>query len=1065
MKKKYCTLAVAALAFAGLSATAVGSSLTTQGTAAQQSSLVSESPVVASVEMTEWNFDTSNPVTIDDLYYYLDKTNGIAECAGIVTRNTLTELKVPDSISVDGVDYTVVSLSKKSYGYNYDDSVRTVTLPKTLQRIGNHSFRYCRNITSMTIPESVTEVGQSIFDGCNNLKGVHLLSKTPPTCLGSLSGPSNLTIYVPNDPDAESVSKPTFHKYRTANIWSNYLLVAEDPLALEIDVVDPGTLGKLVIENAGYLQEVNKLTVRGELNADDWSKMREMSNLIEVDLSGLVNEVIPGSLFSDKWAITKVILPEKLKKIDSYAFHRSGISGIVFPETLESIGYESFSDCSGLSSIVLPNSVTSLDQYCFACSGNLREVTLSENLTSIPYHAFSGCDIRELTLPSNIITINSYAFSSNKKLAKINFSENLETIGSSAFSSCDSLTSVEMPARLRKINGSAFAGCGKLESITLNEGLESLQGGVFSNCDLLTDVVIPSSVTYCSNAFEYCDGLKNLRVLAVIPPTTNGNCPMYGVNLNDVTLHVPYWSTTEYLDASGWSQFKTVEPSYDMPQNIVINKDFDFALSQDIPEDYRPNINLVRTGDSYTDKWGYGDYFHGNLTIGSRSKLPVNGFKITYSPYAKWCSDYDYWYQYRYGSENWRNTPYNPTSLIVKGVMRAENVDLEMLLRKSEWQFISFPFDVNVSDIVPADPTTQWVIREYSGEKRAAQAMDETWVNVASDAVLQAGKGYVMHCYNKSEYDGTSEIASFNVKPVVESVNRQAIFIYTDREVALEENLAEFEHDRSWNLIGNPYPSYYDTRFLDFTAPITVWNRSAGNYMAYSPVDDKYILAPGESFFVQRPVDQETITFLNGGRQTYRHARTLEVAEAPIRANMVMAPRTVYNILIKGDETVDRTRVVINEAATFDYELSRDAGKFMGGVEAGIQLFTINGDVRYAINERPLGGGEVALGVTVGKTGNYTVSLAEVMDGDVYLEDMLTGKTVKLNDESYTFTADEGELLNRFKLHFGQLDHTGIDAIGAGIENADKDFTLDGKPAEEGYKGIVVSKNRKSLRK
>ena len=75
--------------------------------------------------MTEWNFDTSNPVTIDDLYYYLDKTNGIAECAGIVNRNTLKELKVPASISVDGVDYTVVSLSnRRQY---YQDSVRTVS--------------------------------------------------------------------------------------------------------------------------------------------------------------------------------------------------------------------------------------------------------------------------------------------------------------------------------------------------------------------------------------------------------------------------------------------------------------------------------------------------------------------------------------------------------------------------------------------------------------------------------------------------------------------------------------------------------------------------------------------------------------------------------------------------------------------------------------------------------------------------------------------------------------------------------------------------------------------------
>lgn len=366
MKKKYCTLAVAALAFAGLSATAVGSSLTTQGTAAQQSSLVSESPVVASVEMTEWNFDTSNPVTIDGLYYYLDKTNGIAECAGIVNRNTLTELKVPASISVDGVDYTVVSISRKSYWYNYDDSVRTVTLPNTLQRIGQYAFSYYRNITSLTIPESVIEVGQYILSGCDNLKEVHLKSKTPPTCLGNLYGPSNLIVYVPNDPDAESVSKPTFHKYRTADVWCNYLLVAEEPLALEIDVADPGTLGKLVIENAGYLQEVNKLTVRGELNADDWSKMKEMSNLIEVDLSGLVNEAIPSSQFSRRWAITKVKLPKNLKTINNDAFYNSGISGIVFPETLESIGYESFASCYGLTSIVLPNSVTSLGSYCFS---------------------------------------------------------------------------------------------------------------------------------------------------------------------------------------------------------------------------------------------------------------------------------------------------------------------------------------------------------------------------------------------------------------------------------------------------------------------------------------------------------------------------------------------------------------------------------------------------------------------------------------------------------------------------------------------------------------------------
>lgn len=601
-----------------------------------------------------------------------------------------------------------------------------------------------------------------------------------------------------------------------------------------------------------------------------------------------------------------------------------------------------------------------------------------------------------------------------------------------------------------------------MESLVLNEGLERLEDGSFNVCHLLTDVVIPSSVTFCSGAFSNCIGLKHLRVLAVIPPTTGGSGPMSNVNLNDVTLHVPYWSTTEYLDASGWSQFKTVEPSYDMPQNIIINKDFDFALTQDIPEDYRPNINLVRTGNGYTDKWGYSNCFHGNLTIGSRSKLPVNDFKMTYSPYAKRVMDQHY-YDLDRGNDRWERTSYNATSLIVKGEMRAENVNLEMLVQKKEWQFVCFPFDVNMSDITPLDPTTQWVIREYSGEKRAAQAMDETWVNVPSDGVLKAGKGYVMHCYNKNSFENSDDIAAFSVTPVKESVNRQAIFLSTDRTVALEENLSEFEHDRSWNFIGNPYPSYYDTRFLDFTAPITVWNRRIGKYMAYSPVDDKYILCPGESFFVQRPVDQESITFLNGGRQTYRYARTLEVEESLSRPTMVLAPRKVYNILLNGEESVDRTRIVINESATFEYELSRDAGKFMGGNPEGSLLYSLNGDVRYAINERPLGGGIVDLGMSIGLSGTYTLSLAEVSEDEVYLLDRETGKTVLLTAEGYTFTAAAGEVTSRFAILFSN-NVTGIEAVETNDEET-LGVTPEGIAADDNYKGIVIKKARKTIKK
>ena len=140
-----------------------------------------------------------------------------------------------------------------------------------------------------------------------------------------------------------------------------------------------------------------------------------------------------------------------------------------------------------------------------------------------------------------------------------------------------------------------------------------------------------------------------------------------------------------------------------------------------------------------------------------------------------------------------------------------------------------------------------------------------------------------------------------------------------------------------------------------------------------------------------------------------------------------------------------------------------DASKFMSSDMDVPQLFTLNGDVRYAINERPLAGAEVTLGFRVGKAGEYVLRITNSTEGEVYVEDRLTGKTVLLTDQGYKFEAEAGENLNRMVLHFGPLAPTGIDGVDADKADADNGVTLDGKPVGEGYKGIVVKKNRKSF--
>lgn len=464
------------------------------------------------------------------------------------------------------------------------------------------------------------------------------------------------------------------------------------------------------------------------------------------------------------------------------------------------------------------------------------------------------------------------------------------------------------------------------------------------------------------------------------------------------------------------------------------------------------------------DANGNSNYERGNLTVSSRSKLAINDFDMIFSPYAKYYLDENI--RWNDQSNSYR-TKYNGTSLIVKGEMRAENVTLNLYNRRGMWQFVTFPFDVKVSDIVPESENTSWVVRGHSGAMRAAGKNDSVWVNLKADDVLEAGKGYIMHCYNPD-----NDLVKFRVSPLTTTVNRQLLFASGDRTLSLEENLSEFEHNRSWNLIGNPYPSFYDTRFMEFGAPFMVWNSSAQNYYAYNPADDAYILSPGEALFVQRPVDQKDITFLKDGRQINQYARTLldETTQARARGKEGVL-RSVFNLTLSGENTSDRTRVVLNDEASMTYEMNKDAAKFASTVPTVAQIYSWNGESRYAINERPTGSGIVNLGVHCGTKGTYTIALANAVDGQVILEDKLMNISTEITaDKGYSFEAEAGDDDSRFVLHItrgigGGDDTTGINGITTETGEKQEVYSLDGIKMNAAKKGVYIQNGKKIIKK
>lgn len=1048
--------------------------------------------VSSNQSIDDWAFNTSQRYTIDNMGYYLDQEHKVAACSGMQTENAdVTDLVIPSTVRYSGVTYAVVALYDNRYNQN---KVRTLTLPRTLRHINDGGLSDYRAITDLEIPANVERMGENIVYNCPQLQRIKVNAEVPPT-LGSLDNNSYhedgyrtyhyIRIVIPRE---------SFHAYRLVNAWNtdyNVLIGGDEGITVSTGKIAAGDLGHVVVEEAGYLQEVNKLIIEGELNADDWSKIKQMTNLTELDLSKALIDEIPSNAFSGRWAIDKVVLPPTLKKIGTYAFASTSLTSVNIPDNVEAIEQYAFSQVKQLQEVHLPDSLTSLGRYAFEKCRSLRTVKIPTKLKEIPWYAFDGCkslqsvelhdsitsfgdysfrscDLREITLPKSTTWVGGSAFNGNANLSKVTLNEGLVDIWTYAFQNT-AIDTLNCPSTLRNIYSNAFRDCTNLRQINLNEGLTRIESGALAN-NKATEIVLPSSLEYCAGgAFYDCDSLVTIEARSVMPPNTDGNCPLSGTDLTKAVLYVPVWSLSEYQLATGWNQFYTFRTSDFMPQYVKVNKDFYFTLRDELAPDYRPDIELTVTNNQITDSQGNSDYQHGNLTISGRSKLAVNDFSMVLSPYAKFSYERE---RYGYYIDN---KHLRPTSLIVKGEMRAENVTINLWNATNRWQFVSFPFDVKVSDIVPVDSTTSWVIRGHSGAERAAGNAAAVWQNLSADDVLQAGKGYIMQCYkpsnnsrsmNKGSFvpfkmdfndNNSSEVALFTVRPLTTTVNRQQIFNADNRTVALEEHLAEFEHNRSWNLIGNPYPSYFDTRFLDFGAPFMVWNSNNQNYEAYSPADDSYILAPAEAFFVQRPVDQENITFLKDGRQTDRYARTLveeEPASAPQRIRAAYdsnthtaAQRTVFNItLAKDGQQADRTRVVINEAATMQYDLSRDAAKFTGTEPAVSQIFTINGATRYAINERPLNNGQALLGLHFGTDGTYTIGLSNQPDGQVTLEDRLTGTKLQLNGTAgYSFTAKAGDSTDRFVLHFDAVA-TGINAATANeADRNDDTYTLDGR--------------------
>ena len=936
---------------------------------------------------------------------------------------------------------------------------KTTVIPNTVKCIGRDAFQGF-SITSITIPGSVTSIEYGAFP--QSLGKLVCEAQTPPSVEANYSLGNIVIVYVP---------KGCKDAYRAVNPWSDKILIdgSEETVAVE---TTPGMLGEDILKSpkVKMLKDIYYLVVSGSVDNSDFELIKDlMPNLVTIDMAELEIESIPWGVFSGKKNFMGIVLPKSLKSIDGYAFQgcinlelkslpegleRIGnyafagckfntlsfpttlksigdgafkecynLKDIVFNDGLQSIGKSAFKNCGDLTNIIIPDGITSISDSTFAGCSRVKEIKFGINLKTIHRAAFSGCRfISKLLFPKNLHSIAESAFYGCSALEHIDFEGELKYIGSEyetddeyyygnypygAFEGCTLLKTVELPKGLKNIYQRTFANCYSLTQVNIPEGVEFIGKKAFEGCSNLREVTLPSSLMQISsNPFAGCNKLSKVSCLALFPPQLkDGVLPEIETSFERI-LYAPGLTYSKYKLSNGWGLFDDVLPLDGVyPDQINIVQDNTILnLPDTLPEDYKPDLNILAYYFRNNSAYGY-IYGPSSLDLRGNDTLCLNNFNI----------------EIKNQPEYYVNTVHQ---LLNRAEVVAENVNVKMSLGqygyneygydyRTTWHFLSFPFDVKISDVTTK---CDWIVRRYDGAARAECDYNNTWVTVPQDGMLSAGEGYIWAC-NGGDFDLSA----------IDNENKNLIFSKDTCFTVLKEYISEADimSDNSWNLIGNPYPCYYDTREMIYTAPITVWDSNNGTYSAYSPVDDSYILQPFEAFFVQKPEGVDTIKFAPEGRQLSAVASEKEKVRALPRVYSTANKRDVVNLLLSNDRYTDRTRFVINENARIDYEMNCDAAKFMSTDAIVPQLFTINGDEKYAINERPMGDAIVRLGTHFGEAGSYTISLEGSSNLSVMLVDLENNTETDLCKDSYTFDAETSDC-SRFIVRLCYGGTTGI---------------------------------------
>lgn len=483
---------------------------------------------------------TSEFTTPEGLIYTIDKAAGTAVLTKVPYNETIKELNVPATITVDSKAYKVTEIGENAC-FQAAGHLNKVVIGENVTKIAYRAFYNCQEIVDMTLGQNLKTIGVQAFYNCQKMLA--------PVIPASVETIEDYAFY--NDYAFGDIVIPSTVTKIGKNPWGGCSGVTKYSISGDsknYTVVDDVLFDKNVTTLISYpcARDKGMYTVPSTVKVIGANSMRNNKYFYQVTLNEGLEEIGEGAF--NVCSINGIAIPASVKKIGTRAFASNaglrefivadankyyksvdkflctksgktliqGVSttNLEIPAGVDTIGEYAFYSMSLLQSAKL-NETKVISDCAFYNNSRLMTVDFGTRLDSIGEMAFMNCfGLTELKFPDTFRSIGGrQAFLQCLNLQKIDFGKNIQEIGDLSFMVCNKLQSVNIPASIRKIGMSAFSNCGALESVEIGEGITSLSPLAFANNDKLTTVKLPNSIKEIgSSAFSFDRALKNINL-------------------------------------------------------------------------------------------------------------------------------------------------------------------------------------------------------------------------------------------------------------------------------------------------------------------------------------------------------------------------------------------------------------------------------------------------------------------------------------------------------------------------------------------------------------------------